>query len=102
MSAGAWVDLVASGAGSEAAGFVTQLSVAQIRARLDPGGGGPDRRYVADLVLRSREVSLRARIEEASGALRRAESDDPGRVHAIAVQLNGLQRELALLREALD
>ena len=98
VSARAWTELVERAAGEEVGTLVTELAVAPLQARSDPRTGGPDPRYVADLLTRTREVSLRRRISETTGAMRRAESEDPTRVRALAVELTGLQRELARLR----
>lgn len=98
VSARAWTELVERAAGEEVGTLVTELAVAPLQARSDPRTGGPDPRYVADLLIRTREVSLQRRIAETTGAMRRAESEDPTRVRGLAVELTGLQRDLARLR----
>ena len=63
--------------------------------------GVPDQRYVDELLVRVREVSLTRRIGDAMSALRRMDSGDPVAARALAVELQALQRELATLRETL-
>ncbi|GAB95136.1 DNA primase [Kineosphaera limosa] len=98
VSARGWLETVEAGAGEEVGSLVSELAMAPLQALPDPRTGGPDQRYVADLLTRTREVALSRRIAETTGAMQRAEADDPGRVHTLAVELTGLQSELARLR----
>ncbi len=98
LSARAWIETIERGAGEDVGLLVTELAVAQLQALPDPRTGGPDPRYVADLLLRTRVVSLQRRIAETVGALQRAEAaeaHDPAGVRSLAVELTGLQLELA-------
>ena len=99
LSARAWIEAVERGAGPDVGMLVTELAVAPLEALPDPRTGGPDPRYVADLLNRTREVTLRRRISETTGAMRRAETDDPARVRDLAIELTGLQLELARLKQ---
>lgn len=99
LSAAGWVDAVDYAAGPQIGGLVSELSVSELKARTDPATGGPDQRYVTSIIVRTRERSLRGRIDDATGALRRAEAEDPARAHAIAVELTGLHRDLQVLRD---
>ena len=98
VSARSWIEGVERDAGPEVGGLVSRLSVDPIRAAADPQTGAPDPRFVADLVARIREESLRRRIADATGALQRAEGEHPEQTHAIAVELTRLHQELARLR----
>lgn len=98
VSARSWIEGVERDAGPEVGGLVSRLSVDPIRAAADPQTGAPDPRFVADLVARIREESLRLRIADATGALQRAEGEHPEQTHAIAVELTRLHQELARLR----
>ncbi|WP_226346080.1 DNA primase [Agilicoccus flavus] len=98
VSSAAWVDALDAAAGPRASRLVSHLAVAPVKARVDPTTMQPDERYVDSLVVRMRENALKRRIADATGALRRAEGDDPARAHGIAVELTALQRDLAGLR----
>ena len=101
-SAASWIDVIQTDAGDAAMRLVSELSVAPIRARHDPQTGLPDTRYVSSLVVAIQEVTLRQRISEAAGALRRAEGDDPERARTIAWELKDLQMQLESLKESLS
>ena len=101
-SAASWVDVVQSEAGDAAMRLVSELSVAPILARHDPQTGRPDTRYVNSLVTAIQEVTLRQRISEAAGALRRAEAVDPGQARSISWELRDLQQQLESLKESLS
>ncbi|MDO5696391.1 MAG: DNA primase [Dermatophilus congolensis] len=102
LSSSAWVDLVQSEAGDPALRLVSELSVAPIRARHDPETGRPDNRYVSSLIVGIQEVTLRARISEAAGALRRAEAVDAEQARGIAWELRDLQQQLESLKESVQ
>jgi len=93
-----WVDAIIDASPAPVDALVGTLAMEQIQARVDPETGQPDTRYVGDLLTRLWEAPLQARIADAASALRRVEHDDPGRAHEIAVELHGLQLELAELR----
>ena len=101
LSSAAWIDTVQTEAGDAAMRLVSELSVAQIRARHDPETGRPDTRYVDSLIAAVQEVTLRQRISEAAGALRRAEAVDPERARTISWELRDLQQQLESLKESL-
>jgi DNA primase len=96
-----WADKVAEAAAATVRPLVSELAVAPVPARVDPATGMPDARYVNELLIRVREVSLTRRIGDAMSALRRMDSGDPAAARALAVELQTLQRELATLRETL-
>ena len=96
-----WADKVAEAAAATVRTLVSELAVAPVPARVDPATGMPDARYVNELLIRVREVSLTRRIGDAMSALRRMDSGDPAAARALAVELQTLQRELATLRETL-
>jgi DNA primase len=96
-----WADKVAGAAAATVRPLVSELAVAPVPARVDPTTGAPDPRYVKELLVRVREVSLTRRIGDAMSALRRMDSSDPVAARALAVELQALQRELATLRETL-
>ena len=96
-----WADKVAEAAAATVRPLVSELAVAPVPARVDPTTGVPDQRYVNELLVRVREVSLTRRIGDAMSALRRMDSGDPVAARALAVELQALQRELATLRETL-
>jgi DNA primase len=96
-----WADKVAEAAAATVRPLVSELAVAPVPARVDPATGMPDPRYVNELLVRVREVSLTRRIGDAMSALRRMDSGDPAAARAVAVELQTLQRELATLRETL-
>lgn len=98
VSARSWIEAIEHDAGPEVEGLVSRLSVDPILAAADPQTGAPDQRYVADLVMRIREESLRQRIADVTGALQRAEGEHPEQTRAIAVELTRLQQEMARLR----
>jgi DNA primase len=96
-----WADKVGEAAAATVRGLVSELAVAPVPARVDAATGMPDARYVNELLIRVREVSLTRRIGDAMSALRRMDSGDPAAARALAVDLQTLQRELAALRERL-
>ena len=96
-----WADKVSEAAAATVRPLVSELAVAPVPARVDPATGVPDQRYVNELLVRVREVSLTRRIGDAMSALRRMDSGDPVAARALAVELQALQRELATLRETL-
>jgi DNA primase len=96
-----WADKVSEAAAATVRPLVSELAVAPVPARVDPTTGVPDPRYVNELLVRVREVSLTRRIGDAMSALRRMDSGDPVAARALAVELQALQRELATLRETL-
>ena len=96
-----WADKVSEAAAATVRPLVSELAVAPVPARVDPTTGVPDQRYVNELLVRVREVSLTRRIGDAMSALRRMDSGDPVAARALAVELQALQRELATLRETL-
>lgn len=102
LSAKAWIDVVEREAGDACLPLVSQLSVAELHTRLDPESGMPDPRFVASLLVAIQDVTLRARIAAAAGALRRAEAMDPARVRPIAEELMELERRRAELRMSTD
>jgi len=75
--------------------------VAPLPTRVDPSTGMPERRYLDSLLVRVQEVSLTRRIGDALSALRRMDSADPDAARALAVELQGLQRDLVALRDRL-
>jgi len=93
-----WVEAIVEASPAPVDTLVGALAMEQIQARVDPETGEPDARYVGDLLTRLWEAPLQARIADAASALRRVEHDDPARAHEIAVELQGLQLELAELR----
>ena len=87
-----WADKVAEAAAATVRPLVSELAVAPVPARVDPTTGVPDPRYVKELLVRVREVSLTRRIGDAMSALRRMDSSDPVAARALAVELQALQR----------
>jgi DNA primase len=96
-----WADKVSEAAAATVRPLVSELAVAPLPARVDATTGMPDPRYVNELLVRVREVSLTRRIGDAMSALRRMDSGDPAAARALSTELQTLQRELATLRETL-
>ena len=69
-----WADKVSEAAAATVRPLVSELAVAPVPARVDPTTGVPDQRYVNELLVRVREVSLTRRIGDAMSALRRMDS----------------------------
>ena len=85
-------------------GLVSELAVAALPTRLDPLTGLPTSRYVEELFARVRTVALTRRIADALSEMRRldhAETPDPDRSRTLATELQGLQRELAVIKAAM-
>jgi DNA primase len=104
LSARAWADAVAEAAPLSVRGLVSELAVAPLPTRLDRGTGQPERRYIMALLVRVQEVQLTRQIADAMSAMRRLASDpaaEQDASRALGERLQGLQRELAALREAL-
>ena len=98
---GVWTDRVMEAAAAAVRPMVSELAVAPLPTRVDPSTGMPERRYLDSLLVRVQEVSLTRRIGDALSALRRMDSADPDAARALAVELQGLQRELVALRDRL-
>ncbi len=97
-----WVDAIVNAAPAPVDELVGRLAMEPIRAKVDAESGEPEQRYVDDLLARMWEAPLQTRIAEVASSLRRVEHDDPERAHEIAVELQGLQMELAALRRRVD
>ena len=98
---GAWAAAVTDAALGSVRPLVSELAVAPVPTRFDPATGVPEQRYLDDLVQRVREGSLRRRIADSLGALRRLGAEDADAARALGIQLQGLQRELAGLQARL-
>jgi DNA primase len=101
-STAAWADAVAAAAPAAVQPLVAELAVAPLPVMPDRATGLPSRWYAASLVSRLREVGLTRRIAEALGQLRRLDSapePDPAAQRDLSLRLQGLQRELADLRD---
>ena len=99
-----WTAAVTEAAPAAVSGLVSELAVASLPARLDPLTSQPTSRYVEELFARVRTISLTRRVADALSEMRRldhAETPDPHRSRALATELQGLQRELALLKAAM-
>ncbi|HEY7719734.1 MAG TPA: DNA primase [Pedococcus sp.] len=102
LSHRAWADKVAEAAPLAVRALVSELAVAPLPTRFDKATGLPERRYTAALLMRVREVALTRRIADAMSAMRRMATDphsDPAQARALSTELQGLQRELAALRD---
>ena len=103
-SARTWTAAVTEAAPTAVAGLVSELAVATLPTRMDPMTGLPTSRYVEELFARVRTIALTRRIADAMSEMRRldhAETPDPERSRGLATELQGLQRELALLKAAM-
>ncbi|WP_295695856.1 DNA primase [Lapillicoccus sp.] len=101
LSSAAWTAAVTQAAPSAVHGLVSELAVATLPVMMDKTTGQPGRRYVASLTMRLREMSLTRRISEALSQLRRLGTSgeaDPAHQRELSVELQTLQRELAVLR----
>jgi DNA primase len=99
-----WTGAVAVAAPTAVSGLVSELAVASLPSRLDPLTGLPTARYVEELFARVRTVALTRRIADALSEMRRldhAETPDPDRSRTLATELQGLQRELAVIKAAM-
>lgn len=100
MTLAQWVDAVTDGTPLAAQPLVAALAVADLPVSRSEEGA-PEPRYVGSLIARVREVALTREIADARSLLQRlytGEGDaDEGR--AVQVRLQGLQRQLATLRE---
>ena len=82
--------------------LVAELAVAPLPVTPDRATGLPSRRYASSLVTRLREVGLARQISDALSQLRRLDSTpepDPTVQRELGRRLQGLQRELADLRD---
>ncbi len=103
LSAAAWADKVAQAAPLAVRGLVSELAVDQLPTRFDAATGQPEQRYIASLLMRVREVALTRQIGDAMSSMRRMAADpaaDPSATRELGARLQGLQRELADLRES--
>src|SRR6476661_816419 len=101
-STAAWTDAVAAAAPAAVQPLVAELAVAPLPVTPDRATGLPSRRYAASLVSRLREVGLTRQIADALSQLRRSDSapePDPAAQRELGLRLQGLQRELADLRD---
>ncbi|AKT52882.1 DNA primase [Arsenicicoccus sp. oral taxon 190] len=98
LSGQGWISRVGEHADEEVRPLVTELAVAPVPARLDGATGLPGRRYTDELVRRVREVTLRRRIADAISALQRMDPAQAEESRALGIRIQGLQRELAVLR----
>ena len=101
-STAAWTDAVAAAAPAAVQPLVAELAVAPLPVTPDRATGLPSRRYAASLVSRLREVGLTRQIADALSQLRRGDSapePDPAAQRELGLRLQGLQRELADLRD---
>ena len=101
----AWMSGVTQAAPTAVAGLISELAVASVPTRMDPLTGLPTSRYVEELFARVRTISLTRRISDAMSELRRlehAESPDHDRSRELGVTLQGLQRELAAIKEGMS
>jgi DNA primase len=93
---------VAAAAPAAVQPLVAELAVAPLPVTPDRATGLPSRRYAASLVSRLREVGLTRRIADALSQLRRLDSapePDSAAQRELGLRLQGLQRELATLRD---
>jgi DNA primase len=98
---GRWAERVSEAAALTVRPLVNELAVAAVPAKFDPLTGLPERRYVDGLLIRIQEVALTRRIGDAISAMRRLPPDDTASGRDPGIQLQTLQRELALLRSKL-
>jgi DNA primase len=98
----AWTDAVVEAAPAAVQPLVAELAVAPLPVTPDRATGLPSRRYASSLVTRLREVGLARQISDALSQLRRLDSTpepDPTVQRELGRRLQGLQRELADLRD---
>lgn len=102
VSGQAWTTAVTEHADEEVRPLLHELAVAPVPTRLDASTGIPSRRYTDELIRRVREVTLRRRIADAISALQRMDPAQPGESRALGIRIQGLQRELAVLRSEMS
>ena len=98
---GQWADRVSQAATITVRPLISELAVAPVPARVDPLTGLPERRYVDELLVRIKEVTLTRQIDDAISAMRRVPPEDTAAGRDLGTQLQIMQRELAALRSGL-
>lgn len=82
--------------------YLAELSVADLPAARDPDTSRPERRYIEALLQRVHEVALTRTIANLMVQVRQldaGEQRDPEQTRSLYAELQGLQRQLATLRE---
>jgi DNA primase len=100
-----WTSAVSEAAPTVVSGLISELAVAPVPTRMDALTGLPTSRYVEELFARVRTIGLTRRIADAMSELRRlehGERPDHDRSRELGVELQGLQRELAAIKEGMS